>query len=215
VVACRYAQRGSLTQQSLMQLSRPIAQGCWLIGGISHPDRWEELDSRALDDMLTIAVTTFDHVVVDVGFGVAASEASGNLLDVPRFGAATKVIARADALMAVTQTSPLGISRLLQQLPSVQSQIAGSLTIGVREVDTGSFNATARSLRDYGLPHHILKLPEISANYLHASGSQKMPRRFMRRKSDQWRQLERWCADLNQGEGRTTTNVPTLANLYT
>jgi Mrp family chromosome partitioning ATPase len=213
VVACRYAQRGSLTEQSLAQLARPIDRHCWLIGGISHPDRWEELDARALKDVLKIARASFDYVVLDVGFGLASSLQSNTLLDVPRYSAASSALTQAEAVMAVTQSSALGMSRLLQHLSTVQSQVTGSLTIAIREVDEGKRHAAIQGLRTYGLQQEILELPDLQSLTLPSNRATRVGKGFMRKQKDQWHQLERWCAHLDQGEGRTTIKVPTLANL--
>jgi len=211
VVASRYAQRGSLTHQTFMQLARPIDANCWLVGGISHPDRWEELDARALRDVLEVARSVVDFIVVDIGFGLDAPSQSAGLLDIPRYASATSVLQQADAVLAVTQSSPLGIARFLQHLPTAQGLSSGTLTLGVRAAENHSVPSTVKSLRTYGLQHQILGLPSIAtadAGHWFASKGG-----FLRRKKDQWRQLERWCATVNQGEGSTTIKVPTLANL--
>ena len=213
VVACRYAQRGSLTGQSFVQLARPIDRECWLIGGISHPDRWEELDARALKDVLNIARTTFDYVVVDVGFGVASSRESNNLLEVPRYLAASSALAQADAVIAVTQSSPLGMSRLLQELSTVESQVTGLLAIAIRQTTQGSSHEAVQSLRAYGVQQEILELPDLQAFLSPMTRIRGNRSRFNRNQRKQWRQLEHWCTRLHQGEGNTTIKVPTLANL--
>ena len=211
VVACRYAQRGSLTPQAFMQLARPIDENCWLIGGISHPDRWEELDARALNDVLDIARFAVEFIVIDIGFGLSAQSTNAGLLDVPRYASSSAVLHQADAVLGVTHSSPLGTARLLQQLPTLQSHTKGMLTLGVRATNGHGVSSTVKSLRTYGLHHHILELPSIAS--ARTGSGQGSGGGFLRKKSEQWRQLERWCATLNQGEGRTTIKVPTLANL--
>jgi MinD-like ATPase involved in chromosome partitioning or flagellar assembly len=213
VVACRYAQRGSLTEQSLVQLARPIDRHCWLIGGISHPDRWEELDARTLKEVLKIARASFDYVVLDVGFGVASSLESNNLFELPRYLAASSALAQADAVVAVTQSSALGMSRLLQHLSTVQSQVTGSLAIAIREVTEGNSHAAIQGLRAYGVQQEILELPDLQAFLSPWTRTSRSRSGLNRKKKNQWRHLEQWCARLDQGEGKTTIKVPTLANL--
>ena len=211
VVACRYAQRGTLTPQAFMQLARPMSSNCWLVGGISHPDRWEELDARSLKDVLSIARAAVDFIVVDVGFGLSIQSTSAGLLDVPRYAGSSVVLEQANFVLAIAQSSPLGIARFLQQLPTVQSHANGTLTLGLRETDGHSVSSMVKSLRTYGVHHQIVQLPTMTDASLGSGVSSGGG--FLRRKSDQWRQLHRWCASLSHGEGSTTINVPTLANL--
>ena len=213
VVACRYAQRGSLTPQALMQLCRPLDRNYWMVGGISHPDRWEELDARALQAVLQQSRELFDFTVVDIGYGLASNVDHANLLDSPRFAAASTVIACADAVMAVVQASALGLARLLQQLPVVHGQLHGALSIGIRNTQQGSVQSTMKGLRAYGVPCALLELPTLDPVTVVAKSGLPTRGSFLRRGGHEWRDLEQWCKALDQGEGRTTIKVPTFANL--
>ena len=213
VVACRYAQRGSLRKESLLTVVRNVAAGIGVIGGVSHPDRWEELHPHSFREVLNLCRSTFDYTCVDLGAGLDPIGSDPESFELQRFSAASTALREADAVLAVGLATPLGLSRLLTSLGLVMSLARQEVAIAIRKHDDVDAQQAIATLRAYGCQQEIFEMPKISTHdVVHPSGF-KRNRRVLRKQHDQWTALESWAMRSRQGEGSTTMSVPTRANL--
>ncbi len=115
IVACRHADAGSLSPQTLASLTMTVpvrGTGQWrVLGGLPAPERWRELRRTALDRIWPAARGVFDATVVDVGFCLESDGETGAWAR-ERNAAALSAVAGADHIVAVGDTSVVGAARL-------------------------------------------------------------------------------------------------------
>ena len=219
VVACRFAERDSLSTTRLDQTVCPVDESLAVLGGIGHPEQWGDVRAPALASVLESCRDSFDLTVVDIGHGLA-SESPADFLTTQRFEAANAALAASDAAVVVAQATPLGISRFLQHLPSVLAWSPPNTAVAVTPpAAKGSARVGAATLRDYGLQLPIFEMPRFTSEEL----SRDRMRAFMNRRrwgrGSDLKALESWItasvadAVRTYGDGSTTTRVPTRANL--
>ena len=207
VVCCRLAERGGLPASRLTEIAHVIDGGMQVLGGVGQPESWADLRPAALSRVLQTSREACDFTVVDIGAGL---EPGRDVLSSERFGAARAVLAEADATVAVARASALGLTRLLQRLPLLDATRAGTLAVALTPLaDPGSTRAAARSLREYGCAMPLFELPQLTTEQLVQHGPPRGARRARSRSA--LGALRSWLQA--QGEGSTTTAVPTLANL--
>jgi len=215
VVATRYAQRKSLCKESLLTVVRQVADGIGVIGGVSHPDRWEELHPHSFRDVLRMCRATFDYTCVDLGAGVDPIGSDREFFEAQRFSVTAIGLRESDAVLAVGLATPLGISRLLMSLGLVINLAGKDIAIAIRPHDgVGSREAIA-ALRTYGCTQEMFEMPRISTNDALRNSGFKRQRQMLRKQKDRWTPLESWAMRSRHGDGSTTISVPTCANLYT
>ncbi len=218
VVACRFAERGTLDAQRLRQTAQAIQGSLWALGGVGHPDQWGDVRAYALASAIEVCRASFDLTLIDVGAGLATVH-STQLLDTPRFESASAAVAASDALVAIVEASALGVTRFLQHRPPMMSVHPSSSAVALTPPRAkGNASAGAASLRDYGIAQPIFELPRYATEEIINSGLGNLARK-RRRRAAGLKELQSWLAasiagaGRDYGEGSTTTAVPTRANL--
>jgi MinD-like ATPase involved in chromosome partitioning or flagellar assembly len=108
--ACRLANSGHLEVQV-----RPRLQ---LLSGITRADRWHELRSPAVRDVLDLARAFADVTVVDCGFCLEQDEELAYDTAAPRRNGATLTsLDVADMVIGVAAADPVGVARYVRALP--------------------------------------------------------------------------------------------------
>ena len=167
VVACRQADNGTLNPRTLVAATRLLSDRLSILGGLVRSERWPDLREAALRTVWAVAREAFDVVVVDIGScieqeGAIAHLAGSPLLASRRNAAAVTALEAADHVLVTARTSTLGLTRLLNELPAVNSvnDVAG-LTL----VLTGAGGLMAptsisnRMIHQLGLTPEIVRLP--------------------------------------------------------
>ena len=213
VVATRYAQRKSLCKESLLSVVRQVADGIGVIGGVSHPDRWEELHPHSFRDVLKMCRRTFDYTCVDLGAGVDPSGSDREFFESQRFAVTTTGLRESDAVLAIGLAAPLGVSRLLTSLGLVSNLAGKDIAIAIRPHDGVDSREAIATLRAYGCTQEMFEMPRISTNDALRNVGFKRQRHMLRKQKDRWTPLESWAMRSRHGDGSTTMSVPTCANL--
>ncbi|MBQ1445143.1 MAG: P-loop NTPase [Renibacterium sp.] len=137
--ACRYAEQGVLDPASLLKSSVELVVGgstLRVLTGLSRADRWPELRSSALRQVLDRSREVFQTTVIDCGFALEADEElSFDTMAPRRNGSALLVLSEADQVIAVGAADSIGVPRLLRALDEVLSIVpAACLTVVLNKV---------------------------------------------------------------------------------
>ena len=140
--ACRRALAGSLDAGSLVGLCRQVRPGLRVLPGLPRAGRWTEVRGAALADVLAVARSLADLVVVDCGFSLESDEELVFDTDAPRRNAATfAALECADVVVAVGGADPVGLVRLVSALSELDEIVPGAdvrvLVTRLRESVTG------------------------------------------------------------------------------
>jgi Mrp family chromosome partitioning ATPase len=145
--ACRAANAGLLDVPRLAECCRAVGPGLRVLTGLADPGRWPELRAPALEVVLDLARRIADVTVVDCGFSLEEDEALSFDTAAPRRNAATLTALRgADHVLAVGSADPVGLSRLIGQLPRLQQ------LLDLPELTPPRVHVVANRLRDGLLP---------------------------------------------------------------
>ena len=214
VVACRFAERDSLDVGRMTQTAIGIDGRLFALGGIGHSDQWGDVRAPALSAVIKICRLAYDITIIDVGFGLERRHAV-DLMTRRRFEAATSAVDDADALLAVVQSTPLGLSRYLNHRPSSGGRNPNAAGAVVPSNPGSSTAAGVASLRGYGIDLPVFELPRYSADEVVDARSRTLRRKRRFGRAPGIVALREWIAQLpadgslNYGEGSTTTAVPT------
>jgi MinD-like ATPase involved in chromosome partitioning or flagellar assembly len=118
--AARASEQGTLDVPGLARLAPEVVPGLRVLTGLPRADRWPELRSAAVDDVLRLATGVVEHVVVDAGFAVEDDEELSYDTAAPRRNAATlTALEAADHLVVVGAADPVGLQRLVRAVQDV------------------------------------------------------------------------------------------------
>ncbi len=118
--AARASEQGTLDVPALARLAPEVVPGLRVLTGLPRADRWPELRSAALEDVLRLARGVADHVVVDTGFAVEDDEELSYDTAAPRRNAATlTALEVCDHLVVVGAADPVGLQRLVRAVQEV------------------------------------------------------------------------------------------------
>ncbi len=124
--ACRRALGGGLDVAALAALSRQVRPGFRVLPGIPRSGRWNEVRGAAMSEVLRVARTLVDMVVVDCGFSLEADEELVFDTEAPRRNGATfAVLEGADVVVAVGLADPVGLVRLVSGLQDLADVAPG------------------------------------------------------------------------------------------
>lgn len=120
--ACRAAELGGLDADRLSQAKttaqlRAAGHSAVLpvLTGLPRAERWAELRPRALERVLSLARSQYQHVVVDVGAGIEEDEELSFDTSAPQRNSATLTVLReADQVLALGTADAVGFSRLIK-----------------------------------------------------------------------------------------------------
>ncbi len=116
--ACRAANAGRLDVARLAECCRMVGGTLRVLTGLRDPRRWPELRSSALEVVLSLGRWLADVTVIDCGFSLEDDDELAYDTVAPRRNAATLAALRAaDRVIAVGSADPVGMSRLIRDLP--------------------------------------------------------------------------------------------------
>lgn len=119
--ACRLAGAGRLDAEQLARTSVTLDSGLRVLTGLARPERWTELRPAALDDVWAVARDLATLTVVDCAAGLERSlEAQLDPALPVRDGATVATVAAADTVLCVGRLDPVGLVRLLRDLPTLR-----------------------------------------------------------------------------------------------
>ena len=118
--AARASEQGRLDVPALARLAPEVVPRLRVLTGLPRADRWPELRSGAVEDVLRLARSVADHVVVDTGFAVEDDEELSYDTAAPRRNASTlAALEAADRLVVVGAADPVGLQRLVRAVQGV------------------------------------------------------------------------------------------------
>ncbi len=113
LAAARMVNAGALDSSALARSRRHVGEGLEVLTGLPRPDRWVEVRSGVLEEVLAASVGTGD-VVVDTGFSL---EDDADLDRGPGRNQLTlDAVAAADEVVVVGSAEPTGLARLARTL---------------------------------------------------------------------------------------------------
>jgi Mrp family chromosome partitioning ATPase len=125
--ACRRALGGGLDAAALAALSREVRPGFLVLPGLPRAGRWNEVRGVALADVLGVARSLVDLVVVDCGPSLEADEELVFDTEAPRRNAATfTALECADVVVAVGGADPVGLVRIVSGLSDLADVVPGA-----------------------------------------------------------------------------------------
>lgn len=166
--ACRTAATGRLDRAGLARSAVSLDSGLRVLSGLPRSDRWSELRPAALDQVWAVARTSAAVTVVDCGFGLEqAAEAQFDPSVPLRDGATLATLAAADTVVCVGRTDPVGLVRLLRDLPAVRSAAPTAELVGVLVAPgrdrPGDVDGARRLLAERAGLHDVVVVPEDRA----------------------------------------------------
>src|SRR4051794_24803879 len=130
--AVRAAAHGGLTPSLLTSLAVADPSGVTVLVGLPSGDRWTELRAASIENVLTCARATFDHVVLDVGFGIEGDDLAWAESAAPeRYGAARAILPSADVLVCVSRLAPISLVRFIKAAPAARDLATTATTLVV------------------------------------------------------------------------------------
>ena len=133
--AARASEQGSLDVPALARLAPEALPQLRVLTGLPRADRWPEVRAGAVEDILRLARSVADHVVVDTGFPLEDDEELSYDTTAPRRNAATlAAIESADRLVVVGAADPVSLQRLVRGVQEVALLPSPSPTVVVNKV---------------------------------------------------------------------------------
>jgi Flp pilus assembly CpaE family ATPase len=118
--AARACEQGTLDVVALSRIAPEVVPGLRVLTGLPRADRWPELRPGAIEEMLTVARSLVEHVVVDCGFALEDDEELSYDTAAPRRNGATlAALESADDLVVVGAADPIGLQRLVRAVQDV------------------------------------------------------------------------------------------------
>lgn len=148
--AARASEQGALDVPALARLAPEALPGLRVLTGLPRADRWPELRTAAVEDMLRLARSVAEHVVVDAGFAIEDDEELSYDTVAPRRNAATlAALEAADRLVVVGGADPVSLQRLVRAVQDVALVPAPPPLVVVNKVRPGVAGPRPeRSIRD-------------------------------------------------------------------
>lgn len=125
--ACRLADQGLLDAAALNRVSNQVAIGggqLSVLTGITRADRWPELRTTALADVLDLCSSVADYTVIDCGFALEADEELSFDTQAPRRNGATlRCLEVASIVYAVGAADAIGVPRMVRALTELEMAV--------------------------------------------------------------------------------------------
>ncbi|GAB3530346.1 AAA family ATPase [Arthrobacter monumenti] len=122
--ACRLADQGLLDAAALNRVSNQVAIGGGQLGvltGITRADRWPELRTAALAEVLDLCSRVADYTVIDCGFALEADEELSFDTQAPRRNGSTlRCLEMASIVYAVGAADAIGVPRMVRALTELE-----------------------------------------------------------------------------------------------
>lgn len=140
--ACRAANHGTLDRSALAALAVALRPELSVLTGITRADRWPEIRPSALRQVLEVARSVAEFVVVDCGFCLEQDEELAYDTAAPRRNGATlAALGCADLVVAVARADPVGIARFVRALPDCVAAAGGRPVTVVNRLRRGVLGA--------------------------------------------------------------------------
>ena len=170
--ACRRSLGGGLGGEALAALAREVRPGFLVLPGLPRAGRWNEVRGAALVDVIAVARSVVDLVVVDCGFSLEADEELVFDTEAPRRNAATfAALESADLVVAVGSADPVGLVRIVGGLSDLSDVVPGAdvrvVATKVRESLVGKRGkaGVAEALHRHAGVDHVWCIPDDRAAY--------------------------------------------------
>ncbi len=135
VAAARASEQGRLDRVGLARLAPVVPPGFRVLTGLPRADRWPEVRRAAYEQVLDLARTLADVIVVDCGFAVEDDEELSYDTDAPRRNVTTvTTLARADLVLAVGSADPVGLQRLVRGVQDLRELTSADVRVLVNKV---------------------------------------------------------------------------------
>lgn len=163
--ACRLAGAGRLDAEGLQRCTVALPGGMRVLTGIAKPDRWDELRPASLETVWQESRRSYAVTVVDVGFCVEHDEFAGaEGIQPQRNQASVSTLRTADTVIAVADSSPVGLVRFIRDLTAVRSLAPTAQTLVVANRVAKRDEASVTALLKYQLGVEAVQcLPPDSA----------------------------------------------------
>ena len=133
--AARASEQGVLDVPGLARLAPEVVPGLRVLTGLPKAERWPELRTGAVEDVLGLCRRVVDHVVVDAGFAIEDDEELSYDTAAPRRNAATlTALEGADHLVVVGAADPVSLQRLVRAVQDVAVVRSPRPTVVVNKV---------------------------------------------------------------------------------
>lgn len=185
--ACRAANAGTLDVPKLVRYCSELSSDLRVLTGLTQAGRWPELRPAALEVVVALARRVADVTVIDCGFSLEDDDELSYDTLAPRRNAATLTTLRAaDRIVAVTSADPVGLSRLVRELPRLAATLgeplealtaSGRVVVVANRVRAGllpgnpSREVTDALTRHAGIgPYALLPMDVAAADAAHGRG---------------------------------------------
>lgn len=125
--ACRLADQGLLNVPELNRVSSEVIIGggrLRVLTGITRADRWPELRSFALSEVLELCQRSAAYTVIDSGFCLEADEELSFDTQAPRRNGATlRGLEMADSIFAIGGADAIGVPRMIRALSELEMAV--------------------------------------------------------------------------------------------
>ncbi len=150
VAAARAAEQGTLDRPTLARLAPRAPSGFRVLTGLPRADRWPEVRAAAFSDVLRVARTIADVVVVDLGFALEDDEELSYDTSAPRRNGVTlTALEECHVLLAVGAADPVGLQRLVRGVQEIAARPAPEPVVVVNKVrDTAVGARPERTIAD-------------------------------------------------------------------
>lgn len=122
LAAARLVDAGQLTREALVGLAREVVPHLRLVTGLPRPDRWVELRADMLGELLAVARSLDELVVVDAGFGLPVGPADPYGPEA-REEQTLAVLEAADTVLLVATPDPVGLARMARSLHELTDHV--------------------------------------------------------------------------------------------
>lgn len=177
-IACTQALRGTLTTDTMRRIPRALTDRLAVITGIHQVRRWPEL--AAIDELWDVCREMSEIVIADLGFCLEDQEDIGR-----RTQSTLSTLERADLVVAVASADPVGMLRLLNDLPNLEAVAPNAhIVVVVNKVRKAAMSSAAvhEACASAEVAHPVVCVPFDDAACAAAltSGSLLSPRSAIR-----------------------------------
>jgi len=117
LAAARAANSGSLDAARLASYARHVGDRLRVLTGLPRADRWTEVRPHAFEELMVLASSGVDRVVLDTGFSLERTAGDPFEQSVPGRNTMTvSALEHADEVLVVGAADPVGLARLARAL---------------------------------------------------------------------------------------------------
>ncbi len=126
LAAARLANSGQLDRDRLAGVARQVSPSLSVLTGLPRADRWPEVRDAAFGQVLDLARSMADYLVLDTSFNLEADPAAAYGSPAPqRNGMTLAGLEAADEVVVVGSADPVGLTRLARGLVDLLEVVPG------------------------------------------------------------------------------------------